>query len=158
MENLVIRPYRNEDEQEVIALWFACRLVVPANNPNRDIERKLLVNPELFLVGGLDKQIVATCMAGYEGHRGWINYLAVSPDHRRQGFATMMMTEAAQRLKSVGCPKINIQIRATNKTVIAFYESMGFTNDDVLSMGKRLESDPPFVFSKNKFRENHNLL
>jgi hypothetical protein len=70
----------------------------------------------------------------------------------------MMMTEAAQRLKSVGCPKINIQIRATNKTVIAFYESMGFTNDDVLSMGKRLESDPPFVFSKNKFRENHNLL
>jgi ribosomal protein S18 acetylase RimI-like enzyme len=158
MKALMIRPYRNEDEQEVIALWFACRLVVPANNPKRDIERKLLVNPELFLVGGLDKQIVATCMAGYEGHRGWINYLAVSPDHRRQGFATMMMTEAAQRLKSVGCPKINIQIRATNKTVIAFYESMGFTNDDVLSMGKRLESDPPFVFSKNKFRENHNLL
>jgi hypothetical protein len=72
MKALMIRPYRNEDEQEVIDLWFACRLVVPANNPKRDIERKLLVNPELFLVGGLDKQIVATCMAGYEGHRGWI--------------------------------------------------------------------------------------
>ena len=150
MEKLEIRPYRNEDEQEVIDLWFACRLVVPANNPKRDIERKLLVNPELFLVGSLDKQIIATCMAGYEGHRGWINYLAVSPDHRRQGFATMMVKEATKQLISVGCPKINIQIRATNKTVIAFYESIGFTNDDVLSMGKRLEPDPPFVSSKNR--------
>jgi len=149
LEKLVIRPYRKDDEQEVIDLWFACWLVVPANNPRRDIERKLLVNPELFLVGSLRKHIVATCMAGYEGHRGWINYLAVSPDHRRQGFATMMMKEAIKRLKSVGCPKINIQIRATNKTVITFYESMGFTNDDVLSMGKRLEPDPPFVFSEN---------
>jgi len=150
MKNLVIRPYRNEDEQRVIDLWFACRLVVPANNPKRDIERKLLVNPELFLVGFLHKQIVATCMAGYEGHRGWINYLAVSPDHRRQGFATLMMKEATKRLKSAGCPKINIQIRATNKTVIAFYERMGFTNDDVLSMGKRLKPDPPFVSSTNR--------
>jgi ribosomal protein S18 acetylase RimI-like enzyme len=150
MQNLVIRPYRNEDEQEVIDLWFACRLVVPANNPKRDIGRKLLVNPELFLVGSLHKQIVATCMAGYDGHRGWINYLAVSPDQRRQGFATMMMKEASERLKAFGCPKINIQIRATNKTVIAFYESIGFTNDDVLSMGIRLEPDPPFVFSKNR--------
>jgi ribosomal protein S18 acetylase RimI-like enzyme len=149
MEKLEIRPYRNDDEQAVIDLWFACRLVVPANNPRRDIERKLLVNPELFLVGSLHKQIIATCMAGYEGHRGWINYLAVSPDHRRQGFATMMMKEAANRLKSVGCPKINIQIRATNKTVFAFYESLGFRNDDVLSMAKRLEPDPPFVFSKS---------
>ena len=150
MKELIIRPYRNEDEQEVIDLWFACRLVVPANNPKRDIERKLLVNPDLFLVGCLHKQVVATCMAGYEGHRGWINYLAVSPDHRRQGFATMMMHEATKRLKSIGCPKINIQIRTTNKTVIAFYKSIGFINDDVLSMGKRLEPDPPFVFSKNR--------
>jgi ribosomal protein S18 acetylase RimI-like enzyme len=150
MENLEIRPYRNEDEQAVIDLWFACQLVVPANNPKRDIERKLLVNPEFFLVGSLHKQIVATCMAGYEGHRGWINYLAVSPDHRRQGVATMIMKEAAKQLKYVGCPKINIQIRATNKTVIAFYKSIGFSNDDVLSMGKRLEPDPPFVFSKKR--------
>ena len=150
MENLIIRPYCNKDEQAVIDLWITCRLVVPTNNPQRDIERKQLVNPEMFLVGCLDKQIVATCMAGYEGRRGWINYLAVSPDHRRQGFATMMMKEAAKRLKSAGCPKINIQIRTTNKNVIAFYESIGFTSDDVLSMGKRLESDPPFDLSKSR--------
>jgi ribosomal protein S18 acetylase RimI-like enzyme len=148
LDKLLIRPYRNEDEQAVIDLWFACRLVVPVNNPKRDIERKLLVDPDLFLVGCLNKQIVATCMAGYEGHRGWINYLAVSPDHWRQGFATVIMNEAVKRLKSVGCPKINIQIRAANKTVIAFYESIGFTNDDVLSMGKRLVSDPPFAFQR----------
>ncbi len=144
MKTLLIRPYRKEDEHDVIALWFACQLVVPANNPKRDIDRKLLVNPELFLVGSLNQKIVATCMAGYDGHRGWINYLAVSPDHRRQGIATMIMKAAEKRLKSLGCSKINIQIRATNTAVLAFYERIGFANDDVLSMGKRLEPDPPY--------------
>ena len=91
---LLIRPYGNRDEREVIDLWINCDLVIPANNPQKDIERKLYVNPELFLVGILNKTIVATCMAGYEGHRGWINYLAVSPQHRRQGFANQIMRAA----------------------------------------------------------------
>ena len=92
-------------------------------------------------MGELDGKIIATCMTGYEGHRGWINYLAVSPPYRRQGFATRMMQEAEKLLRDDCCPKINLQIRTSNTDVIAFYEAMGFRKDDVVGMGKRLEQD-----------------
>lgn len=144
MGALSIRSYRPEDEKSVIDLWMACNLIVPHNNPKRDIERKLKVNPEWFLVGELEGVVVASCMAGYEGHRGWINYLAVSPEHQRKGFATLMMSEAEEQLRAAGCPKINLQIRDTNKEVILFYESIGFLHDPVVSMGKRLIPDSPF--------------
>jgi ribosomal protein S18 acetylase RimI-like enzyme len=143
MNTLEIRPYKPEDKQAVINLWFACNLIVPANNPTRDIERKLKVTPGLFLVAILDGKIVGTCMAGYEGHRGWINYLAVAPDYRRQGIATRLMEVAEMKLKELGCPKINLQVRTTNTEVIQFYERIGYTVDQVLGMGKRLEHDPP---------------
>ena len=138
---LHIRPYRSEDREGVVNLWKACGLVVPHNDPWRDIERKCRVNPEWFIVGVLAGKLVASCMAGYEGHRGWINYLAVSPDFRREGFATQLMQEAEALLIKAGCPKINLQVRETNKEVIAFYESLGFTNDRVISMGKLLKVD-----------------
>ena len=141
MNDLVIRPYQLMDEAGVVELWLQCNLVVPQNNPGRDIQRKLQVNPEWFLVGVLGGHVVATCMAGYEGHRGWINYLAVSPHHRRQGIGRRIMEEAEKRLKSAGCPKINLQVRETNRAVIQFYERIGYTRDPVASMGKRLEHD-----------------
>ncbi|MCB1276022.1 GNAT family acetyltransferase [Prosthecobacter sp.] len=143
MPNLHIRPFQAADEDAVIALWQACGLVMPQNNPKRDIARKLRVNPEWFLVGELDGEIIASCMAGYEGHRGWINYLAVHPDHQRQGFARELMQHAEALLRAAGCPKINLQVRGTNAAVIAFYESMGFAVDNVVGMGKRLEHDTP---------------
>jgi ribosomal protein S18 acetylase RimI-like enzyme len=115
--------------------------VAPQNNSKRDIERKLKVNPDLFLVGELEGKVIATCMAGYEGHRGWINYLAVSPKRRRQGYAARMMQEAEKILREAGCPKINLQIRTSNTDVIEFYKAVGFKMDDVVSMGKRLEQD-----------------
>jgi ribosomal protein S18 acetylase RimI-like enzyme len=141
MNDLVIRPYRLKDEAGVVQLWLQCNLVVPQNNPERDIKRKLRVNPEWFLVGVLGGHIVATCMAGYEGHRGWINYLAVSPHHRRQGIGRRIMEEAEKQLSAAGCPKINLQVRETNRAVIQFYERIGYTRDLVVSMGKRLEND-----------------
>ena len=141
MENLLIRPYQPEDEEEVVDLWLECGLVTPQNDPRRDIERKLRVNPEWFLVGILEGKVVATCMAGYEGHRGWVNYLAVSPLFRRQGIGTLMMNQAESKLTTAGCPKINLQIRETNTEVIQFYKSIGYAKDLVVSMGKRLEHD-----------------
>lgn len=138
-----IRPFQSADEDAVIALWQACGLVVPQNNPKRDIARKLRVNPEWFLVGELDGKIIAACMAGYEGHRGWINYLAVHPDHQRRGFARELMRHAEALLRAAGCPKINLQVRCSNTAVIAFYESVGFSVDPVVSMGRRLEHDSP---------------
>ena len=139
--DLLIRTYRASDEIAVINLWTACNLVVPHNNPRKDIRRKLKVNPEWFLVAEQDRQIVATCMVGYEGHRGWINYLAVAPGHQKKGIARRMMAEAEQLLRQAGCPKINLQIRSTNLSVIEFYRSIGFKVDEVTSMGKRLEPD-----------------
>ena len=77
-------------------------------------------------------------MAGYEGHRGWINYLAVLPEFQRQGYARLMMQKAEKVLKEMGCLKINLQVRDGNKAVIAFYTSMGYSNDHVISLGKSL--------------------
>ena len=139
MSDLTIRPYDSRDEDEVVRLWTDCSLVVPQNDPRRDILRKLAVNPEWFLVGLVAGEVVATCMAGYEGHRGWINYLAVHPRHRGSGYATQILGEAERLLRAAGCPKINLQIRRSNTEVIAFYESIGFRVDDVVSMGKRLD-------------------
>lgn len=144
-DDLVIRPYAPRDERAVIRLWVRCDLVVPWNNPRQDIERKLKVNPDLFLVGEIRGNLVATCMAGYEGHRGWINYLATDPDYRRQGIAARMMEAAEEKLIAMGCPKINLQVRAGNKDVVAFYEAVGYELDDIVNMGKRLIEDEPFA-------------
>ena len=145
MDDLAIRPYRPEDRAEVIDLWLECGLVVPHNDPRRDIERKLRVKSEWVLVGTVEERVVATCMAGYEGHRGWINYLAVLPRYRRRGFARKLMDCAERALKAAGCPKINLQVRISNDDVIRFYEAIGYSVDDVVSMGKRLERDEPYT-------------
>jgi len=141
MSEFIIRQYDVADRDDVIELWRQCGLVVPQNDPRRDIERKLRVNPEWFLVGQLEGHIIATCMAGYEGHRGWINYLAVAPRYRRRGFAAKLMREAERILRKAGCPKINLQIRTSNSDVIEFYKAIGYSIDEVVSMGKRLEQD-----------------
>ncbi len=136
-----LRPYHPADESAVIALWRECGLIVPQNDPHKDIARKMQVAPELFIVGEADGEIVGSCMAGYEGHRGWINYLAVHPSRQRRGYATDLMREAERLLRLAGCPKINLQVRSSNSQVIAFYESLGFSKDPVVSLGKRLEDE-----------------
>lgn len=136
-----IRPYQETDELSVIQLWTDCGLVVQWNNPNLDIHRKLKVQREMFLVGSIDEQIVATVMAGYEGHRGWINYLAVHPDYQQSGIGKLIMEEAERLLHKMGCPKINLQVRSANINVIEFYKKIGYKIDDVISLGKRLVPD-----------------
>jgi ribosomal protein S18 acetylase RimI-like enzyme len=138
-----IRPFELSDEAAIIALWERCGLTRPWNDPRKDIRRKLRVRPDLFLVGVLEGEVVATVMAGYEGHRGWINYLGVAPEHQRKGFGKILMGEAERRLREAGCPKINLQVRSTNTGVIEFYRRLGYVIDEVVSMGKRLESDEP---------------
>lgn len=138
-----IRPFVPADETAVVALWQRCGLTRPWNDPHKDIARKLTTQPDLFLVGVVDEAIVATVMAGYDGHRGWVNYLGVDPGHQRHGYGRAMMAAVECRLLALGCPKINLQVRATNSAVIAFYQSLGFGLDDVVSLGKRLEHDDP---------------
>ena len=138
---MIIRVFEESDRQNVIALWRECGLVVPQNNPNKDIDRKIKVDPDLLLVGCVNTEIVATVMGGYEGHRGWINYLAVSPKFQRKGYGKAIMQAVEASLKEKGCPKINLQVRETNSKVIKFYSSLGYGDDNVISLGKRLEFD-----------------
>ena len=136
-----IREYSDSDKQAVIALWDECGLIAPQNDPAKDIERKLKVDSDLFLVGVNESGIVASVMGGYDGHRGWINYLAVKPSEQRKRYGQLIMQAVEDLIKRKGCPKINLQVRTTNQAVIAFYESLGFANDNVVSLGKRLEND-----------------
>lgn len=136
-----IRAFERTDTTAVIALWESCSLTRPWNNPRLDIERKLTVQPELFLVGEEAGILIASVMAGYEGHRGWVNYLAVSPPHRRQGLGEQLMSEVEVRLKALGCPKINLQVRVGNDAAMAFYRELGFVEDQSVSFGKRLIPD-----------------
>ncbi len=136
-----IRSFQPSDEPAVIVLWERCDLLRPWNDPRKDIRRKRDVQPELFLVGCLKEEIVATAMAGYEGHRGWVNYLAVAPEHQGKGLGRAIMGEAEKLLEELGCPKINVQVRGTNASAIAFYERIGYRVEDVAGLGKRLEHD-----------------
>ncbi len=136
-----IRTCQYKDKQSVMDLWHVCGLVTPQNDPAKDIERKLLLGADLFLLGFADKNLVGSVMGGYDGHRGWINYLAVDPIYQRQGFARQLMQQVEEKLMSKGCPKINLQIRNTNASVMGFYESIGFATDAVTGMGKRLIVD-----------------
>jgi ribosomal protein S18 acetylase RimI-like enzyme len=142
-----IRPYESGDESAVIALWSECGLTRAWNDPKKDIARKLTVQPEWFLVGvddatgeGGDK-LIASAMFGYDGHRGWVNYLAVSPTWQRRGYARQMMALGEALLIAAGCPKLNLQLRTSNADALNFYEHIGYSRDDTVSMGKRLIPD-----------------
>jgi ribosomal protein S18 acetylase RimI-like enzyme len=136
-----IRPFDINDQAAVVELWQACGLVVPWNDPQKDIARKLKVDADLFLVGEIDREIIATVMGGYEGHRGWINYLAVSPQHQRKGYARKIMEYVEEQIQARGCPKINLMIRATNTEAEAFYNAIGYVTETSIGLGKRLEPD-----------------
>ena len=136
-----IRSYLASDRDAVIAVWEKCGLVVPWNDPQKDIKRKLTVQPDLFLVGLYQDNIIATAMVGFDGHRGWVYYLAVKPEFQKMSIGKKMMDEAEHRLVKLGCPKIDIIVRKTNLEVINFYERIGYEIDGVTTMSKRLIID-----------------
>ncbi|MGH8688240.1 MAG: GNAT family acetyltransferase [Burkholderiales bacterium] len=136
-----IRRYQDSDEAAVVRLWKDCDLLRPWNDPHKDIQRKLTVQPELFLVGLIEGGVVATAMAGFDGHRGWVNYLAVAERYRHRGLGRALMDRVENLLKDMGCPKLNLQVRSTNAAVLEFYERIGYVQDQRISLGKRLIPD-----------------
>ena len=136
-----IRPFEPGDEPAVIALWQRSELTRPWNDPRNDIARKLGLQRELFLVGIEDGAIIAAVMAGYDGHRGSVNYLAVDPRFRRRGHGAALMRRVEELLTERGCPKINLLVRSANAEVAAFYRRLGYAPDEVLALGKRLIPD-----------------
>ena len=143
MQNFIIRTFRPDDESDVIDLWRQCGLIVPWNNPKTDIQRKLSTSPDLFYVGVLDDELIATCMAGYDGHRGWIYFLAVKSACQRKGLASRLVDHAESELIKLGCPKVELMVRKTNENVISFYQSAGYDIDPVMVLSKRLTEDEP---------------
>ena len=136
-----IRSFAREDTERVIELWTECGLTRPWNDPHKDIARKLTVQPDLFLVGDADGSILATAMIGFDGHRGWVSYLAVDPAYRGRGFAAALMVEGERLLTELGCPKIMLMVRAENTGVIDLYEHLGYATEGTILMGKRLIPD-----------------
>ena len=140
---LVIRSFAAEDEAAVVALWHAAGLTRPWNDPHADIARKRAVQPELFLVGALGGELVASAMAGYDGHRGSLYYFAVSPAHQRSGYGRILLAEVERRLEALGCPKLNFLVRRDNAGVLGFYQRLGYDEQSVAALGKRLIADAP---------------
>jgi ribosomal protein S18 acetylase RimI-like enzyme len=138
---MYIRPYQASDEDTVIALWNECGLTRPWNNPHRDIARKMTEQPELFLVVVDKQEVIATAMIGFDGHRGWVYYLAVAASHRHQSIGRKLMSEAEHLLMERGCPKISLMVRSSNVSVIEFYRKLGYAQDDVVTLGRRLIHD-----------------
>ena len=134
-----IRPYESKDQTQVVALWNEVFPDDPPwNEPASMIRRKLTVQPELFLVAHVTGEVAGTVLAGFDGVRGWVHHLAVRASYRRQGLASSLMAAAENGLAALGCPKVNLQVRATNSAVVAFYRSLGYEVEDRTSLGKRL--------------------
>ncbi len=130
-----IRRFQPGDREALIALWQTIFPDDPPHNePSQVIEAKLDVD-DLIFVAEAEGNIVGACMAGYDGHRGWLYAVAVSPEHRRKGTGKELVNLAMQALKELGCVKVNLQIRPTNTEVAEFYRSMGFSTEERLSMG-----------------------
>ncbi len=135
-----IRPYADSDRDGVARLW---REVFPDsppwNRPEEDIDRKMTVQPDLFLIAVADEEIVGTAMGGFDGHRGWVHLVAVRPSYRRKGIGEALMREVEKGLARIGCTKLNLQVRSTNQEVVAFYRKIGYQVEDRISMAKRLD-------------------
>ena len=130
------RKYREKDRGSLLSLWEE---VFPDSAPHNKaavmLEAKVLID-DLIFVFEEQEVILAACMAGYDGHRGWLYAVAVSPERRREGLGRIVIESALRALGQVGCVKVNLQVRATNAAVTAFYESLGFTVEDRVSMGR----------------------
>ena len=139
---LTIRPFRDHDEPGVTALWTCC---FPDNPPRSApalmLAQKRRVQRELFLVGLVEERVVATVMGGYDGHRGWVYAVATDPAFRRRGYARSLLHAVERRLARLGCPKLNLQVRASNQAVVEFYEALGYSVEERISMGKELTRD-----------------
>ncbi len=132
---MIIRKYQAKDKSQLVEMWKrAFPNAPPHNEPSKVIEQKLAMDDLIFVVED-DNAIVGACIAGYDGHRGWLYAVAVSQSHRRKGTGTKLIQMAIQNFKSIGCTKVNLQIRTTNTVVAEFYKSLGFLTEDRLSMG-----------------------
>ena len=136
-----IRSLSAADEEAVVALWRAVGLTRPWNDPHKDIARARAVWPDLLLVAADGDEVVGAVMAGYDGHRGWLYYLATAPHRRGEGIGRRLIGEAEARLEALGCPKVMLMVRADNEPVLAYYDALGYGREATTVTGRRLIPD-----------------
>jgi len=139
---MVIRRYEGRDKEAIIDLWrevFAYE--TPHNDPKISLEKKVAVDDGLLYVAEEGGTVIGTAMAGYDGHRGWIYSLAVRADRRGEGAGRRLVEVVIEELRSRGCVKVNLQITGANGGVVGFYEKLGFSVEDRISMGLKLLAD-----------------
>lgn len=135
----VIRQFMDTDTDAVLAIWHEALFdAAPHNAPALSLQKKLAVDRELLLVAIDGNELVGTVMGGWDGHRGWLYSVAVRASHRRQGIGSLLIRQMEALLRELGCLKLNLQVRSRNAAVIAFYESLGFRVEEIISLGKRL--------------------
>src|SRR5437016_7145748 len=127
------------DVAAVIALWQRCGLTRPWNDPAADIALARRKQNSTVLVGRADGTIVATAMVGHDGHRGWVYYVAVDPDRRKQGLGRAIMDAAEARLRAAGLPKLQLLVRRENAQAGAFYRSIGYEEADTIVFAKWID-------------------
>lgn len=139
---MTIRPYQTEDRDAVLDLWERTGIITAEERPfaDADLTRKLRMQPEMFLVGVLGSEIIATGMAGYDGHRGHLYYLAICPKHQRQGHGKAIVRKVQHLLRPLGCHRLTLYVSCDNLKVEGFYQRLGFERNDVISMGLNLPS------------------
>lgn len=135
------RPMREEETEAVVALWRACDLTRPWNDPHHDIRRAIEGPASDILIAEDGEEIAATVMIGHEGHRAWVYYLAVSPGHRRKGLGALAMAAAEEWARARDMPKMHLMVRRENTSVGAFYDSLGYHEDDITTLVKWLDKD-----------------
>lgn len=122
----------------VIALWKACDLTRPWNDPAADYQMALATETSDILLARKEGALIASVMVGFDGHRGWVYYLAVAPEHRRDGLGRIMMAAAEKWLKDRAAPKIQLMVRDDNAQAIGFYKALGYETQPVVTIGKRI--------------------
>ena len=134
---LKIQEFHPEHREAVVSLWNTVfPNPAPHNDPQQSIDQKTAINDGLFFVAIEDETVVGTILGGYDGHRGWIYSVAVSPDRQRQGIGTKLIRHAESVLIERGSPKINLQVRSDNAEVVAFYQTLGYRVEERIGMGK----------------------
>jgi ribosomal protein S18 acetylase RimI-like enzyme len=128
----------DDDIAAVVALWRRCDLLRPWNDPHADIRRARRTRNACLLVGKLNARIVATLMSGFDGHRGWIYYVAVDPDQRMSGCGRAIMAAAESWLRARGAPKVQLMVSDENAAALGFYDALGYERLPVVTLGKLL--------------------
>jgi ribosomal protein S18 acetylase RimI-like enzyme len=134
-----IRPIRGGEDEAVIALWTACGLTRPWNDPVADLNLAKDAATSTVLVAADEAGISGTIIVGFDGHRGWVYYLAVDPDRRRGGLGRSLMAAAQDWLKDKGAPKLQLMVRTDNEAALGFYQRLGLERQDVVVLGRRLD-------------------